>query len=41
MKKLGSPILWYGDLVDFGSFDISIADHALNEAISFSFVIDQ
>ena len=41
MTRTSSPILWYGDLVDFGSFDISVSDNSLVEPISFSFVIDK
>ncbi len=41
MTRTSSPILWYGDLVDFGSFDTSVSDDATNEPISFSFVVDQ
>jgi hypothetical protein len=41
MTRTSSPILWYGDFVDFGSFDVSVSDNALNESIGFSFVIDK
>jgi predicted ATPase len=41
MTRTSSPVLWYGDLVDFGSFDISVTDNVPNEPISFSFVIDK
>jgi AAA ATPase domain len=41
MTRTSSPILWYGDLVDFGSFDISVSDDARDEPISFSFRIDE
>jgi hypothetical protein len=37
--KTSSPVLWYGDLVDFGSFEISAHDKAL--PIGFSFYTDQ
>ena len=37
--KTSSPILWYGELVDFGSFDISVHNPSL--PISFSFYADQ
>ena len=32
--RTSSPILWYGDLVDFGSYDVSISD--TNHPITFS-----
>jgi hypothetical protein len=41
MTRTSSPILWYGDLVDFGSFDISVSDNSIEEPISFSFVVDK
>jgi hypothetical protein len=41
MTRTSSPVLWYGDLVDFGSFDISVTDNASSEPISFSFVMDE
>jgi hypothetical protein len=41
MTRTSSPILWYGDLVDFGSFDISVSDNALGEPIGFSFIVDE
>nr|WP_316235453.1 AAA family ATPase [Bradyrhizobium sp. SZCCHNR1023] len=40
MTRTSSPILWYGELIDFGSFDISRSDHAFDEPITFSFVLD-
>jgi predicted ATPase len=41
VTRTSSPILWYGDLVDFGSFDTSISEGATNEPITFSFVLDE
>jgi hypothetical protein len=41
MTRTSSPVLWYGDLVDFGSFDTSVTDNASSEPISFSFVMDE
>jgi hypothetical protein len=40
MTRTSSPILWYGDLVDFGSFDISVSNNVSNEPISFSFGLE-
>lgn len=31
--RSSSPILWYGDLVDFGSFQEVVSDKELNETI--------
>lgn len=39
--RSSSPILWYGDLVDFGSFQEVVSDKELNETIVFSFKIDE
>jgi hypothetical protein len=41
MTRTSSPILWYGDLVDFGSFESAVSDEVSGEPISFSFVIDK
>jgi hypothetical protein len=41
MTRTSSPILWYGDLVDFGSFDNAVTDQVSGEPISFSFAIDR
>lgn len=38
--RTSSPILWYGDLVDFGSFDVSVSSVAKNEPIVFQFTLD-
>jgi hypothetical protein len=40
MTRTSSPILWYGDLVDFGTFESAISAGALTEPISFSFELD-
>jgi hypothetical protein len=40
MTRTSSPILWYGDLIDFGSFDISVSSNVQNEPITFSFALD-
>lgn len=40
MTRTSSPILWYGDLVDFGSFDTVISRDAETRTISFSYVLD-
>ena len=40
-KRLSSPILWYGDYVDFGSFQKAITNGVNNDGvITFHFVID-
>ena len=41
MTRTSSPILWFGDLVDFGSFKISSSNNSTSEPISFSFVLDK
>jgi AAA ATPase-like protein len=41
MTQTSSPILWYGDLVDFGSFKSAVCDESSDEPISFSFVVDE
>lgn len=41
MTRTSSPILWYGDLVDFGSFDTVISRDTESKTIFFSFVVDQ
>jgi hypothetical protein len=38
--RTSSPILWYGDLVDFADFDGSVFDNQINRDISFIFGID-
>lgn len=40
LTRTSSPILWYGDLVDFGSFDTSLSRHAENGTMSFTFCLD-
>lgn len=40
MTRTSSPILWYGDLVDFGGFSTSASDNGKGKPISFSFGID-
>jgi predicted ATPase len=40
MTRTSSPILWYGDLVDFGSFDTALSRDSNTKAIHFSFAID-
>lgn len=41
MTRTSSPILWYGDLVDFGSYEISHTDGGGDDPISFYFAFDQ
>ncbi|GJD29229.1 hypothetical protein PMNALOAF_0461 [Methylobacterium adhaesivum] len=38
--KTSSPILWFGDLVDFGSYDISVTSGMVDREMSFTFVLD-
>lgn len=40
MTRTSSPILWYGDLVDFGSYQTSVTDGDEQGQISFTFEID-
>lgn len=41
MTRTSSPILWYGDLVDFGSFETAISRQGNQNNISFSYVFDR
>jgi hypothetical protein len=41
MTRTSSPILWYGDYVDFGSFIGSVSDNDEDREICFRFGIDQ
>jgi hypothetical protein len=41
MTRTSSPILWYGDLVDFGSFEGAISNNDSNRMMSFAFEIDE
>ena len=40
-KSLSSPILWYGDYVDFGSFKKALTRGAEKESITLTFVFDE
>ncbi|WP_146160958.1 DUF3696 domain-containing protein [Ensifer sp. NM-2] len=40
MTRTSSPILWYGDLVDFGEFEDVVHDNRSESRISFSFGLD-
>lgn len=39
--RTSSPILWYGDWVDFGDFEGSVRDNLDEREISFSFGLDE
>ena len=39
--RTSSPILWYGDQVDFGSYEVSISDRDQNTPIDFTFAADR
>lgn len=39
--RISAPILWYGDLVDFGSFDKSVFDINTGSSIAFKFGLDK
>jgi hypothetical protein len=39
--RTSSPILWYGDWVDFGDFDGSVFDNRTESEITFSFGLDR
>jgi len=41
MTRTSSPILWYGDLVDFGDYSSVISDGQENKKISFAFGLDE
>jgi AAA ATPase domain len=41
MTRTSSPILWYGDLVDFGTYSTAVSNLAQDEEITFSFVLDR
>ncbi len=41
MTRTSSPILWYGDLVDFGSFDTAITRERKIDIITFSYFFDR
>lgn len=40
ITRTSSPILWYGDWVDFGDFDGSIIDNKSDQEMSFLFGVD-
>ncbi len=40
MTRTSSPLLWYGDLVDFGSFDTAISRDCDPQEIGFTYVLD-
>nr|WP_164939586.1 AAA family ATPase [Bradyrhizobium zhanjiangense] len=41
MKRTSSPILWYGDFVDFGSFEGAVSGNDIDQSISFLFGLDR
>jgi len=41
MTRTSTPLLWYGDLVDFGSFQGSVFNNDLSREISFIFELDE
>lgn len=41
MTRTSSPILWYGDLVDFGTYSTAVSNKVGDQEISFSFVFDR
>ena len=41
MTRTSSPILWYGDLVDFGTYRTAVSAGCENEEMTFVFNIDQ
>ncbi|MCW2078281.1 UNVERIFIED_ORG: hypothetical protein M2193_000456 [Bradyrhizobium japonicum] len=40
MTKTSSPVLWFGDLVDFGSFHGAVSDNNVQKTITFIFALD-
>ncbi|QQN64760.1 AAA family ATPase [Bradyrhizobium diazoefficiens] len=41
MTRTSSPILWYGDLVDFGTYSTAVSSPSQQKEICFSFVFDE
>jgi hypothetical protein len=41
MTRTSSPILWYGDLVDFGTYSTAVSSGAKDNEVSFSFELDR
>jgi AAA15 family ATPase/GTPase len=41
MTRTSSPILWYGDFVDFGSFEGAVWDNKIENPISLTFGLDE
>lgn len=41
LTRTSSPILWYGDLADFGSFEGAVTDNNKDLSIAFEFGLDQ
>lgn len=41
MTRTSSPILWYGDFVDFGSYEGAISDNDVSKKMSFRFSVDR
>lgn len=41
MTRTSSPILWYGDLVDFGEYSSVVSDGEKEDRITFSFGLDE
>lgn len=40
LTRISSPVLWYGDFVDFGSFKEAVSDNDPEKKIIFKFAID-
>ncbi len=40
MTRTSSPILWYGDLVDFGTYSTAVSNNSKSNEVSFSFELD-
>ena len=41
MTQISSPVLWYGDFVDFGSFQGSVTDNNVDNVIGLTFGVDE
>lgn len=41
LTRTSSPILWYGDFVDFGSYEGAISDNDTNKKMVFRFTVDK
>ena len=38
--RSSAPVLWYGDLVDFGNFQTTVTNNDLNKYVTLTYVLD-